>query len=430
MLAIACVSGCSQDASTTSSTPIAWTDVSATDGPSNERSTTDGVAGADAGPGQAHGRAYGLRVMRLTGSANELTRIHELYEQEISIPVSVAFDGDDWPEVQLELHGGYARTVPKKSYRLAFPDEDPFNGDLFGDGAQEQHRRFVLQACWIDQTFLRNKLTMDLIRELGGLSPRIGYVILEINGQWLGLYQLIERIDRPYLKRQKLDKDGNLYKAESHWANWAAKEDPLQGYDVQEGEENPHDDLGVLLDALSSTPATHADFEKEIAPKLNLDEFMTWQIVHTLAMNADTFTKNYYLYHDIDAPIGTPKARFRLISWDADATWGNSWDGVILSTDQPSWHGTDAFSPRLLSISEYRASYRDGYLEALESDLGQQVILLRVAAIESLIATAARADLLHWQREGNFDDETARLRDAIEARVQTMKTVMSELEVP
>ena len=147
-------------------------------------------------------------------------------------------------------------------------------------------------------------------------------------------------------------------------------------------------------------------------------------------MNADTFTKNYYLYHDIDAPIGTPKARFRLISWDADATWGNSWDGVILSTDQSSWHGTDAFSPRLLSISEYRASYRDGYLEALESDLGQQVILLRVAAIESLIATAARADLLHWQREGNFDDETARLRDAIEARVQTMKTVMSELEVP
>ena len=369
--------------------------------------------------------SFGLPVMVIQGSGNDLTQIHERFDEEITINVQVSWKGRSWSDVKLELHGGFARTVPKKSYRLVFPDDDELTGDVFGDGDTEEQRRLVLQASWIDQTFMRNKLTMDLVRELGGLAPRVGFVILEMNGQWLGLYQAIERIDRPYLNRHHLDKDGNLYKAESHWANWQAKEDPLAGYDVQEGKENPHEDLGELLDALSFTPAEFEAFESEVAPRLNLEDFMTWQTVHTLAMNADTFTKNYYLYHDIDAHPGTKKARFRVISWDADATWGNSWDGAVLEPDLASWHGSDAFSPRLFSVPEYKASYVQSYQDALDGSLSSGVIDLRIAATESLISQAAQADLEHWGRDGSFDEELNRLKGAVTERVTTMKQALS-----
>jgi spore coat protein H len=422
-LAVSMVLGCSQGENAGNSPALSWSDVD-TGGP--EDSGSDGglsdatLVDTTGKPGTGPENAYGLSVMKISGSANDLSRIHERFEEEITTSVDVTWNGLTWSGVKMELHGGFARTVPKKSYRLVFPDANELRGDLFGTGEDQDYRRLVLQASWIDRTFIRNKLTMDLLRDLDGLAPRIGYVILEMNGQWLGLYQTIERIDRPYLERHKLDKDGNLYKAESHWANWQAKDDPLAGYDVQEGKENSHDDLGELLDALSFTPALVEEFEDEVAPRLELEDFMTWQMVHTLAMNADTFTKNYYLHHDIDAEPGTQKAKFRLISWDADATWGNSWDGTTLPSDLDSWHGSDAFSPRLFSVPEYKSTYLQSYLDALGDSLSAGIIGLRVSAIESLIEQAAQADLIHWKREGTFADEMARLRTSIDARVGVM----------
>jgi spore coat protein H len=405
--------------------PISWTDV-VTDGAQD--ATLDGSPPVDGDPLDTAGPgSFGIPVMHIVGSAAELTRIHERFNEELTIEVDLSYGGRSWTGVRLELHGGFARSVPKKSYRLVFPDDDQLEGDLFGEGKSGTYRRLVLQASWIDRTFIRSKLTMDLIRALDGLAPRVGYVILEMNGEWLGLYQAIERIDRPFLGRAKLDKGGNLYKAENHWANWQAKADPLAGYDIQEGADNAHDDLGELLDALTHTPLTDADFEAEVEPRLDLGDFMTFQMVHTLAMNEDTFTKNYYLYHDVEAEPGKKKDRFRLISWDADATWGNSWDGTVLEPTKVAWHGTDAFSPRLFAVASYGNSYGEDYLEALSDALSPAVIALRVAAIASQIAGAAQADLERWEHDSGFQQELDRLLAATTARVSHMTSVLEEL---
>jgi spore coat protein CotH len=365
--------------------------------------------------------------MTIIGAAGELTRIHKRFEEELTIEVDLTYGGRAWSGVRLELHGGFARSVPKKSYRLVFPDEDQLEGDLFGEGKPGTYRRLVLQASWIDRTFIRNKLTMDLIRDLEGLAPRMGYVIVVMNGEWLGLYQTIERIDRPFLGRADLDKGGNLYKAESHWANWQAKADPLAGYDIQEGAENAHDDLGELLDALTHTSLTEEAFKIEVEPRLDLDDFMTFQMVHTLAMNEDTFTKNYYLYHDVEADPGEKEDRFRLISWDADATWGNSWDGTVLEPTKVAWHGTDAFSPRLFAIPSYGGTYVERYVAALADELSPAVLALRAAAISSQIGAAAQADLERWEHDTGFQEEIDRLLLALTTRVTQMKSVLGEL---
>ena len=62
---------------------------------------------------------------------------------------------------------------------------------------------------------MRNKLVMDLLRSMGGLAPRIGYAIITFNGAYLGLYTVIERIDREFLHRNYLHPAGNVYKAKA-----------------------------------------------------------------------------------------------------------------------------------------------------------------------------------------------------------------------
>lgn len=382
---------------------------------------TDG--GWDAGPGSS----YGLPVLAIAAEATQLERLHEKINEDISLDAKVHLQGETYEGVTLELHGGFARTVAKKSYRLIFSDDHKPSVDLFGASEPETHRRLVLQAAWIDPTFMRNKLTFDVIRELGGLAPRVDFAVVTVNGVWMGLYTVIERVDRLYLDRQGLSKDANLYKAESHWANWQAKEDPLKGYDVQLGEENSHDDLGELLDALTYTQRSPSAFAGSVEPLLEVADFHTWQMVHTLAMNKDTYTKNYYLYHDLTAASSTPEDRFRIVSWDADATWGINWNAALLEPDETAWHGTDGFSPRLYDMEAYRSTYAQMYAEALTGALSPTSLRLRVAAMDGLIRTAALADLITWQRDDDYDVAVYRLLDVIGQRVAIMTEIVAEL---
>ena len=371
--------------------------------------------------------SYGLPVIDIEIDLERLEVMHEDYDEKITEIVTVNVDGIRRPDVEFELHGGHVRTLPKKTYRLVFPDDAKPEVDWFGGGAESQ-RRVVLQANWIDPTSVRNKLTFDLIRDMGGLAPRVGYCILSINGVWHGLYSLIERIDKLYLEREKLDKDGNLYKAENHLANWNHKADSLDGYDVEINKSNDNDDIDELLSALTYTPQTQADFQVEVEPRLNLEDFDIWQQVHIFALNRDTFTKNYYLYHDIDEELGDPKARFRIISWDADATFGLNWDGEWLDTDEVSWHGSDTFSQRLYEIPEYKAAYASDFAEALGGALSPVSIATRIASTTSRIRSAAIADLEHWGRvDVDFDAEVETLRGAVQARHSVLSTVVSEL---
>ncbi|MGC4118776.1 MAG: CotH kinase family protein [Myxococcales bacterium] len=382
---------------------------------------------APAPPDASVSSSASLPGLDLSVDPKALERLDASGEAELEVEAALRFEGTVHPSVRLELHGGYSRRVPKRSYRLTFPDEAELHTALFDrDAPAEDHRRIVLQAAWIDPTFMRNKLTLDLVRALGGLAPRVAYVTVSFNGRPHGLYTAIERIDRPWLRRQGLDPEGNLYKAVNHNANWADKTDPLRGFERAANEENPSDDLGQLLHACSYAAA--ADFAVEVEPLLSLDDFALWQLVHTFAMDRDTFTKNYYLHHSLAAPRGTPEARFRLISWDADATWGLSWDGTALPAGADgAWHGTDRFAPRLFAIPHHREAYVARYREALRGELAPEAVARRIDAMAGELGEAAARDLAQWSRGVDFDREVSRLRAVVDERHQVMSAALDGL---
>ncbi|PKN57598.1 MAG: hypothetical protein CVU56_10200 [Deltaproteobacteria bacterium HGW-Deltaproteobacteria-14] len=382
---------------------------------------------------------FGLPVIAICADPGALTALDARTAEPdaLEIEVAVDFDGVHYEDVEMELHGGFARTVAKKSYRLEFEGDGlPFPFD--GEADPDEQRHLVLQASWIDPTWLRNDLTFASIRALGGLAPRTGHAVVYLNGVRHGLYQVIERVDRRFLEHHELDEDANLYKAVDHRANWAAKPHPIDGFEHKINEDNPTSDLGPFLDALTSTPADAASFAAGVEPVLHLDDWFTYQLVHSYALNQDAFTKNYYLYHDLDAPPGAPAARFRVISWDADATWGQDWDGGAIPVDSwpgrglgvgvNEWHGRDSFSPRILGIEAYRERYLERALAALDGPIADAVLDARASARGAAIADAARDDLARWQPERDFDQELARLREAVATRHAALRARIEALE--
>lgn len=356
------------------------------------------------------------RVDVVISDAN-MNRLHRDVRADVEVPVSIEFDGVMYDGGEIEIHGGFARSLPKLSYRLRFDDDALLSTTVFSEDP-ERHQRVVLQASGIDPTFVRNCLTLDLVRELGGFAPRCSYVELLFNGRYQGLYVAIERIDEHFLARNGLTTDGLLLKASTNQADWADKDEPLSGFEIKVNADAPTDAVDTLLDALTNTPADVASFQESVEPLLSLDDFTAWQLAHTLADNRDTFRKNYYLHYDW-AGGATP---FRIISWDADATWGISWDGTPVDpgAKRNLW-GRDFFSPRLFSIPEYFRPYADWYQALLAPGVIDVWLYDELERRVDWIAEAAERDRVAWAREVSFDDEVDVLRAAIGLRLDTMQ---------
>ncbi|MCA9600539.1 MAG: CotH kinase family protein [Polyangiales bacterium] len=354
----------------------------------------------------------------------DLARIHASPKDSIEIPAAATIDGARYTDGEFELHGGSARSWPKKSYRFRF-DDDGADYDFFGDGAQVQHR-IVLQAAWVDMTFVRAKLAFDLARQMDGLAPRVGYARLYINGELNGLYQVIERIDDDYFERVGLSPDGNVYKAESHDANWGVHSNPLAGFDEKTNEDGIATDLDELFSLGQSTELTEAAFKETLEPILDFEDVFVWHLVMTYALNLDTFTKNYYLYHDPDARKGEPGYQFRIVQWDADTTFGNWWTGERYDHPEEDWlYGSkNLFAARLFKIPEYRRRYLEEFADLLTEDFDAESVKASAEALLERLEPEIRADLVRWERSGDFADERTYLLDTIDTRSDVMRAAV------
>jgi len=370
-------------------------------------------------------RLFGLPVMHVEVDHDALLGLLSAPQRRDSLPVSVRYDGRQYDDAELELHGGFARTVPKRSFRLDFPDDERL-WIAFG-GAVEGHRTIVLQASWIDPTFQRNRVTFDSVRQLGGLAPRATYAPLAFNGRFYGFYVVLERVDEVFLWRHALDRSGSMYKAENHAANWAWRPDVLAGYAVPLHPERSPDDLDLLLRRVTNTPTDAVAFAREVEPVLELDDVLTWQLVHSYAQNTDAFTKNYYLYHDRAALPGSPEDRFRVISWDADATWGMNWDGTPLPSDRETWYGTDRFAPRLFAIATWRDRYLARWSDALDGPLRAEILIGDVERTHGSIGRLVELDARIWPRGRGTEAEVDALSESIAERHRRMRRVVDEV---
>jgi len=311
-----------------------------------------------------HSKVVEVHQLYITMSQNDWTTMNNNPNNELEYSCEVSLMNSKHTGVGIQIHGASSRSYSKKSFKIDFKDNPP-TVNLFnypGD-RDEELKSVILNAAWVDSTFLRNKLSADLTRELGGKAPRIVYAEVYVNNNYYGFYLLMEKIGKPFFKSQGWSKDGNLYKAISHDSNFQMKSNPLLGYEKKNNEEGPSNDIGNLLSTLDKTPKTFADWEKSVSPIFSIRDWFVYCFVHVYSNDFDGFDKNYYLYHDLSHSFP-----FRVILWDSDASWGHTWTGYPEAMTSELWH-SDGMSTRLFSISEYVESYLSNFKCLINSGL-------------------------------------------------------------
>lgn len=95
----------------------------------------------------------------------------------------------------IEVRGASSQSFPKKSFGFETQDEEGDGIDVEILGLPEEED-WILYAPYTDKSFLRDAITYQLGNDLGPYAPRTRAVEFYLNGDYMGIYWLEEKIKR------------------------------------------------------------------------------------------------------------------------------------------------------------------------------------------------------------------------------------------
>jgi hypothetical protein len=152
--------------------------------------------------------------------------------------------------------------------------------------------KIVLDACPNDPSCLSSVLANELYRAAGVPAPRDAFAHVTVNGKDLGLFVLVEGINRDFLGQHFDKAKGNLYEGDSH--DIVAKLDKDSGDDFKD-----QADVDALAKAAQETDP--AQRWQKLEKALDVDRFIAFLAIETLTWQTNGYsmrTNKYRLYHD------------------------------------------------------------------------------------------------------------------------------------
>ena len=215
------------------------------------------------------------------------------------------------------------KTCTKLSLKLKI-NRDGSDAEFYGQ------RRVQLHAMNLDQSFLRDRLGYEMFREAGVPAPRSTHARVNINGEFVGLFALVEQIDGRFTRDRFDDGTGNLYK--EMWpfdANGSVRStDELVDSLKTNEDEDPIADIiqsfaQELLDADADAASDPDAARRVLGERTDLDSFIAYAVVdrairhddgpfHWYCIEGPCEPHNFYFYEDPGS------LRVHIIPWDLD----------------------------------------------------------------------------------------------------------------
>jgi hypothetical protein len=257
----------------------------------------------------------------------------------------------------IEIRGQSSQMFPKKSYSVELRNTagEDVKAGLMG---MPEESDWVLYAPYSDKTMLRNALTYYLGRKMGRWQPGFRFCEVYLNGLYIGVYQLTEKIKRDkervdIAKLQVTDISGDALTG-----GYIIKVDKVDGSDYFtnypdvrfEGARNyrwtwyhpKSEDLAnaqrnYFMSYIKTVENTingkdFADPDRGYARYLDVPSFIDFQIMNEFSNNVDGYRYSTYFHKQKDSDGGKLKAG---PLWDFDLCYGNvDYSPQNLATDQ------------------------------------------------------------------------------------------------
>ncbi|CAN5156679.1 hypothetical protein BH09BAC5_BH09BAC5_10230 [soil metagenome] len=259
-------------------------------------------------------------------------------------------------KVGIEIRGSSSQMFPKKSYGFECWD---VNGNAIDSSllSMPAESDWCLIANYTDKSLLNNSLSYYLSREMGWYAPRWRCVEVIIDGQYMGVYLLTEKIKRDHdrvniAKMLQTDISGDqltggyIIKIDkmtaSSGAGWTSNFAPAVSpnnqtiyfqYDYPSDvliEPQQQTYIQMYVDSFETALAGPNFMDTAIGYShyMNVNSFIDYFLVDEMAKNVDGYRLSTYLFKDKNSNGG--KLTIGPV-WDYDISWGNAnyCDGAV-----------------------------------------------------------------------------------------------------
>lgn len=248
----------------------------------------------------------------------------------------------------------------------------------------------VLRNLSQDASTMRERLSERLFGRMGLPYSREAHARLYINGEYFGLYLMVEPIDKRFLKTRFGNDAGYLFEMQP-WTTYRFEylgDDPglyVPGYfEPKTHEDEPEaEELVALIRDINLTP--DAEFAAVMSRRIDLNAFITHVALEQFLDNWDSILgdggmTNFYFYR---CPVDN---RWTVLVWDQDAAFS--------SVERPIFAGTEGnvLIRRALSIPEVRQRYLEALRQATEIATEDGWLMRELESAYQQVRLAARED--------------------------------------
>jgi spore coat protein CotH len=339
------------------------------------------------------------------------------FREDDYYPATLEWSGHAVRNVGIRSRGGGSRNGTKIGMRVDF-------GRFSASQTFLGLRSIVLDNLGQDASGVKERVAMRLYERLGLVVPREAHARLYVNGQYLGLYAVVESVDEDFARRA-FGEPGYLFEYE-YDTEWFLS---YPGPELEKYRElfDPVTHRRSRLDALYGplhellrvvNESPDEEFQPLVGRYLDLPLFMRHVAAQNFAAQLDGIlgyagVNNFYVYRAERSP------RSQFVAWDED--------NAFFAPDYPilQGHERNVLMRRAMAVPELRALYFDSLLAA--ADAAEGWLEEEIRRQRAMIREALQADDLKPFTNEQVADAEARLLEFARSRPAIVRRAVANL---
>lgn len=296
-------------------------------------------------------------------------------------------------EGEVRKRGGMSRKYEKESYKITLRHKEGIMG-------LEEDEDWILNANYIDKTFMRHVLSYRLFMgmDANNVAPHCRYTDLYLNGNYRGLYVMMEQLERKRLNTDQSDPKAFIMKEPPVFRT---ERNDIIDYSLAElfsHPEMPDSSLLIELDRtfdllMNGSPEEVVAFTKETFDWNNIAD---WHLLTMLTNNGDGIVKGFYLFR---RGSGQPML---FSPWDYDHCCGRDGDGESNMLETRADPERNLLIKRLMESESYRSHLYNRWLTHREGFITTANLLEMIDELETTIERAAYRNNQLWPEDAHW----------------------------
>jgi spore coat protein CotH len=365
-----------------------------------------------------------LQRLDLELHSSDWAKLKENFQANTYYPADLVWNGQTVRNVGIRSRGRGSRSASKPGLKIDF-DEYSSGQTFLG------LKSLVLDNLTQDASGVHETVSMAFYARLGIPTPRETHVRLYVRGEYVGVYGLVEAVDKDLLARiygsigDDTQNDGWLYEFvwQEDWrfTDWGTDLAPYKlRFDATTHESKSDEEKYRLIQELVTLANQTAEdrFVEVIGPRFDLPGFIRFVAAQAFLGDTDGFLgafgiNNFYLYRLEN------KVQHVLIAWDTDNTfWGPTFP--IRPDD------TNVLMQKLMRIPEYNALWYAEISRAMQMAEADNWLETQVARTVQLIDGAMKEDPSKPFSNNSYEGEAGEMLSFARERIAYVKCALRD----